>query len=47
MLSNSDTTMVRNLYKGFHIEAFSVRRAINSNADDRRGKEVIVRNYLN
>ena len=47
MLSYSDTTMVRNLYKGFHIEAFSVRRAINSNADDRRGKEVIVRNYLN
>ncbi len=46
MLSNSDTPLVRQLYRAFRIETVSARRAINS-ASARRGaiSEVVVLNY--
>lgn len=46
MLSNSDTTLVKDLYQGFHIRKVEARRAINSKPG-RRGaiKEVLITNY--
>ncbi len=46
MLSNSDTPLVRELYRGYSFLPFKARRAINSNAS-RRGpvKEVLIVNY--
>lgn len=46
LLSNSDTEVVRSLYKEFRIDTVLARRAINSRADGRGAiSEVIVRNY--
>ena len=45
MLSNHDVPLVHELYKGFTIEQFDVRRAINSDASKRSGREVIITNY--
>jgi len=45
MLSNHNVPLVYELYEGFRIEAVDVRRAINSDASKRVGKEVIVTNY--
>ncbi len=45
MLSNNDVPKVYELYNGFNIESFEVKRMINSNANRRTGKEVIVTNY--
>lgn len=45
MLSNHDVPLVHELYKGYNIETIDVRRNINSNAQKRTGKEVIVTNY--
>ncbi len=46
MLSNSDTPLIRKLYKGFDIKRVLAARAINSSAAG-RGKisELVVRNY--
>ena len=46
MLSNSDTSFIRELYRDFTIETVEVSRAINSNPDG-RGKvnEVLIKNY--
>lgn len=46
MLSNSDTSFIRNLYKDFHIHTILAGRAINSNAK-KRGKinELLVTSY--
>jgi len=46
MLSNSDTPLIRKLYKDYRIERVHVGRAINSRTDG-RGKvpELIIRNY--
>jgi DNA adenine methylase len=46
MLSNSDTPLVRELYRGFDVRQVLARRSINSKSD-RRGKvaEVVVLNY--
>lgn len=46
MLSNSDTELVEELYRGFHIRKVEARRAINSKPG-RRGaiKEVLITNY--
>lgn len=45
MLSNHDVPLVHELYNGFTIESVDVRRAINSKASKRVGKEVIITNY--
>lgn len=46
MLSNSDTKLINDLYKDFHIDRVYARRAINARAD-RRGpvSEVLVRSW--
>lgn len=45
MLSNHNVPLVHELYSGFTIEQVEVRRAINSDASKRSGKEVIITNY--
>lgn len=46
MLSNSDTPLIRKLYKGFKIETVSARRAINCNGSGRgRIAELVILNY--
>lgn len=45
MLSNHNVPLVHELYDGYKIETVDVRRAINSDASKRVGKEVIVTNY--
>lgn len=45
MLTNHNTELIRELYQDFLIEEVDVRRAINSDAKKRTGKEVIIRNY--
>ena len=45
MLSNHDVPLVHELYSGFTIDRVDVRRAINSDASKRSGKEVIITNY--
>lgn len=45
MLSNNDVPLVYELYDGFNIDNVDVRRNINSNANKRTGKEVIITNY--
>ncbi len=45
MLSNHDVPLVHELYDGFTIEEVEVRRAINSDASKRSGREVIITNY--
>jgi DNA adenine methylase len=46
MLSNSDTSFIRELYAGFNLSQVFASRAINSRGD-RRGKipELVIRNY--
>ena len=47
MLTNHNTELINDLYgnKGYTIDVVSVRRMINSDASNRKGKEVIIRNY--
>lgn len=45
MLSNNNVPLVYELYDGFKIESVDVKRAINSDASKRVGKEVIITNY--
>lgn len=45
MLTNHDTSLIRELYKDFNIEVVDVRRSINRNGNNRKGKEVIITNY--
>lgn len=45
MLTNHDTELIRELYKDYNIKVVDVRRSINRNGDDRKGKEVIITNY--
>lgn len=45
MLTNHNTDLIHELYDGFAMEEIDVRRAINSNASKRVGKELIIRNY--
>ncbi len=45
MLTNHDTDLIRELYKDYNITVVAVRRSINRNGDNRKGKEVIITNY--
>jgi DNA adenine methylase len=45
MLANHDTELIRELYKDYNITEIDVRRSINRNGDNRKGKEVIITNY--
>lgn len=45
MLTNHNTELIRELYADYFIEEVSVKRFINSDASNRVGKEVIIRNY--
>lgn len=46
MLSNSDTPLVRDLYRGYDVRTVWARRAINCRADKRRPvAELVIRNY--
>lgn len=47
MLTNHNTDFINELYggKGYKIEVVSVKRMINSDASNRVGEEVIIRNY--
>ena len=45
MLTNHDTPLIRELYKDYNIKVIDVRRSINRNGNDRKGKEVIITNY--
>lgn len=48
MLSNNNTTLIKELYKDFNIHIIEAKRSINSNGK-KRGKveEVIITNYKN
>ena len=46
MLTNHNVEWVYELYAGYNIEEVDVKRAINSNASKRTGKEVIITNYV-
>ena len=45
MLTNHNTSLINELYYDFNIDIVDVRRSINSNGNDRKGKEVIINNY--
>lgn len=45
ILTNHDTDLIRDLYKDFNITEIEVRRSINRNGSDRRGKELIITNF--
>ncbi|MDE7271483.1 MAG: Dam family site-specific DNA-(adenine-N6)-methyltransferase [Lachnospiraceae bacterium] len=47
MLTNHNTELINELYgsKGYQIDVVSVKRLINSDASNRVGEEVIIRNY--
>ncbi len=47
MISNSDTPLVHELYRGFHIQRVWARRSINARGDKRLPiSELVIRNYL-
>lgn len=45
MLTNHNTDLINELYKDFNIKAVQVKRLINSDANNRKGEEVIITNY--
>lgn len=45
VVSNNDTPFVRELFSDWEIHEIDVRRSINRNGDNRKGKEVIITNY--
>jgi DNA adenine methylase len=45
MLTNHDTELIRELYKDYNITEIDVRRSINRDGNNRKGKEVIITNY--
>lgn len=48
MLSNHNTTLVNELYKGYNINVIEAKRNINSNGKKRGNvEEVIITNYIN
>lgn len=45
MLTNHDTDLIRDLYKDYQITEVDVRRSINRDGTNRKGKEIIITNY--
>jgi DNA adenine methylase len=45
VITNNDTEFVRNLFSDWEIHSVEVRRSINRNGDNRKGREVIITNY--
>lgn len=45
IVSNNDTTFIRELFKDYNIHEVDVRRSINRNGGGRKGKEVLITNY--
>lgn len=45
VVSNNDTPFVRELFNDWEIHEVDVRRSINRNGNNRKGKEVIITNY--
>ena len=45
MLTNHNTIFIEDLYKNYSREVIKVRRYINSDANNRKGEEVIITNY--
>lgn len=45
LLTNHNTELINELYKGYRIDVVQVKRFINSDASNRKGTEVIIRNY--
>ncbi len=47
MLTNHNTELIEQLYgnKGYTISVVNVKRMINSDANNRKGQEVIICNY--
>ena len=45
MLTNSNTDFIKDLYKNYNIECVGTRRAINSDATNRVGEDLIITNY--
>ena len=45
MLSNNDVPLAHSLYEGYNIKSIDVKRFINRDAKNRKGKEVIITNY--
>ena len=45
MLTNHNTELINELYKDFNKEIVNVKRMINSDANNRKGQEIIITNY--
>lgn len=45
MQSNRDVDLIYEMYSGFHIESFGVRRNISCDASKRTGREVLITNF--
>lgn len=45
MLTNHNTELINELYKDFNKEVVNVKRMINSDANNRKGQEIIITNY--
>lgn len=45
MMSNSECAWVRDMYHGFSIKSVDVKRSVNSDGNNRTGKEVIITNF--
>lgn len=45
MLTNHNTELINELYKGYNKKTIQVKRMINSDASKRTGKEIIITNY--
>ena len=45
MLTNNDCDFIKDLYKNYNIKVVEVKRMINCNGKNRKGKEVIITNY--
>ena len=45
VVTNNDTQFVRELFSDWEIHSVDVRRSINRNGDNRKGKEVIITNF--